>query len=131
MDGQGVRDAHEAVPLGINSGALQNAHDIAEGGLAVAIAECCEAGGIGAAIELPENFDLFGEAPGRGFIVSGPHAALGGFTIIGRVGGDALEIALAPALAPALLPVVPVVQLLKVAVSELHRVREHGLVEYI
>jgi phosphoribosylformylglycinamidine synthase len=127
MDGQAVRDAHEAVRLGINSGALQNAHDIAEGGLAVAIAECCEAGGIGAAIELPENFDLFGEAPGRGFIVSGPHAALGGFTIIGRVGGDALEIALAPAL----LPAVPVVQLLKVAVSELHRVREHGLVEYI
>ena len=115
MDGQAVRDAHEAVRLGINSGALQNAHDIAEGGLAVAIAECCEAGGIGATIELAEDFDLFGEAPGRGFVVSGPEAALSGFTIIGRVGGDALEIA----------------GLLKLAVSELHRVREHGLVEYV
>jgi phosphoribosylformylglycinamidine synthase II len=115
MDGQAVRDAHEAVRLGINSGALQNAHDIAEGGLAVTIAECCVAGGIGAAIELAPDFDLFGEAPGRGFIVSGPQAALAGFPIIGRVGGDWLEIA----------------GRLKLAVSELHRVREHGLVEYV
>jgi phosphoribosylformylglycinamidine synthase subunit PurL len=115
MDGQAVRDAHDAVRHGINSGALQNAHDIAEGGLAVAIAECCVAGGIGALIELPDNFDLFGEAPGRGFVVSGPDAALREFTIIGRVGGDALEIA----------------GRLKLAVSELHRVREHGLAEYV
>jgi phosphoribosylformylglycinamidine synthase II len=115
MDEQAVRDAHQAVRLGINSGALQNAHDIAEGGLAVAIAECCVAGGIGATIELPDGYDLFGEAPGRGFIVSGGEAALTGFQIIGRVGGDALDIA----------------GRCKLAVSELDRVREHGLVEYV
>ncbi len=85
-----VRDAQEAVRYGIRSGALKNAHDVSEGGLAVAIAECCLAGGIGARVELPGDFELFGEAPGRAFVVSG--AAPSG-VVIGRVGGDALEIA--------------------------------------
>jgi phosphoribosylformylglycinamidine synthase len=60
--------------------------------LAVALAECCIAGGIGATIELPEGLDLFGEAPGRAFVVSGPEAALAGSQIIGRVGGDRLHL---------------------------------------
>jgi phosphoribosylformylglycinamidine synthase len=87
---QVVRDAHDAVRTGIRSGALSSAHDIAEGGLAVALAECCLAGGIGAAVELPDAVDLFGEAPGRAFLVSGsaPPGA-----VIGRVGGNVLEIA--------------------------------------
>jgi phosphoribosylformylglycinamidine (FGAM) synthase-like enzyme len=110
MDKQAVRDAHEAVREGVRSGALHSAHDIAEGGLAVAIAECCVAGAIGAKVELA---DLFGEAPGRGFVVSGPQ--LDGFEVIGRVGGEELEI----------------VGQLKLPVSALRDAREAGLAELV
>jgi phosphoribosylformylglycinamidine synthase len=92
LDEQAVREAHDKVRLGVRAGALHNAHDIAEGGLAVAIAECCLAGGIGARIELPDGLDPFAEAPGQAFIVSGDADALGGSQVIGRVGGAELEI---------------------------------------
>jgi len=92
VDLQALRAAHAAVREGVRAGRLVSAHDIAEGGLAVALAECCVAGGIGARLTLPGGFDLFGEAPGCGFVVSGPPEALAGFTIIGEVGGEALEI---------------------------------------
>jgi phosphoribosylformylglycinamidine synthase subunit PurL len=91
-DPSGLRDAQSSVRDGVRSGALHSAHDVADGGLAVSLAESCLAGGIGALIDLPGGFDLFGEAPGRAFIVSGPTDALSEFTVIGRVGGDALEI---------------------------------------
>ena len=39
---------HAAVRQGVRSGALRSAHDVAEGGLAVALAECCVASGRGA-----------------------------------------------------------------------------------
>ena len=58
----------------VNAGALRSAHDIAEGGIAVALAECCIAGQIGATVELPAGIEPFAEAPGRAFIVSGPEA---------------------------------------------------------
>jgi phosphoribosylformylglycinamidine synthase len=87
-----VRDAQAAVRMGVRNEALHNAHDIAEGGLAVALAECCLAGDLGARVELPEDFELFGEAPGRAFVVSGPPGAVAG-TVIGEVGGGALQIA--------------------------------------
>ncbi len=92
-----------AVREAVRTGRLSSAHDIAEGGLAVALAECCLAGGIGAAVELagdpaetavgpsaggspaapgagqagpqPTTSALFGEAPG-GFLLSGPADAL-------------------------------------------------------
>jgi phosphoribosylformylglycinamidine synthase len=109
MDGLPVRDAQEYVRLAIRSGALHSAHDIAEGGLAVAIAECCLAGGIGAAVELDaDDVDLFGECPGRAFVVSGD--APGG-RVIGRVGGDRLRIGVA----------------LNLALSELASARDGGL----
>jgi phosphoribosylformylglycinamidine synthase subunit PurL len=92
-----VRDA-------VRAGALSSAHDVAEGGLAVALAECCLAGGLGASVVLdaranppsdpngapsprspldplspdcPEDAveRLFGEGPGD-FVVSGPRNAL-------------------------------------------------------
>jgi phosphoribosylformylglycinamidine synthase len=88
VDAAAVRDAHEAVRYGVRSEALKGAHDVAEGGLAVAMAECCIAGGIGATVRLP---DLFGEALGCAFIVSGPD--LEGWNVIGQVGGSHLEIA--------------------------------------
>jgi phosphoribosylformylglycinamidine synthase len=86
-------------------------HDIAEGGLAVALAEACVAGGVGARVELPEDFELFGEAPGRAFVVSGTEAALEGHRLIGRVGGSELEIA----------------GILKVPLSGLRQARDGGL----
>jgi phosphoribosylformylglycinamidine synthase len=64
----------------------------------VALAECCIAGGEGARIELDavDAAALFGEGPGA-FVVSAPAEALAAFgqaaTVIGTVGGDALEIA--------------------------------------
>jgi len=91
-DAERVRDAHETVRNGVRSGTLRSAHDVAEGGLAAALAECCLAGGIGARIELPEGTELFGEAPGRAFIVSGPPDGFQGLPLIGSVGGDELEI---------------------------------------
>ena len=108
-----MRAAQFAVREAVRVGGLSSAHDIAEGGLAVALAECCLAGGLGAEVRLDalagesdedgEGDDpvqtLFGEAPG-GFLVSGISTgvrALGRRTrvrVIGSVGPDALRIKL-------------------------------------
>ena len=74
-----------AVREAVRAGALSSAHDIAEGGLAVALAECCLAGTVGAKVALTaarlrtststDTLTLFGEGPG-GFIVSAPRDAL-------------------------------------------------------
>jgi phosphoribosylformylglycinamidine synthase subunit PurL len=106
IDVDAVHAAQAAVREAVRSGSLSSAHDIAEGGLAVAIAECCLASGIGAEIELPldepaagsPDAALFGEGPG-GFIVSGTSKALSALseqiavTRLGSVGGDALTLA--------------------------------------
>jgi phosphoribosylformylglycinamidine synthase len=94
--------AQAVVRLGVREGLLSSAHDIAEGGLAVALAECCLAGGIGASVTLDAADGdpmptLFGEGPG-GFLVSGPAAEIArldptaGLRLIGTAGGDMLEI---------------------------------------
>ena len=111
-----IRDAHVAVRDAVRAGRLSSAHDVAEGGLAVALAECCVAGGLGATVRPPEGIDLFAEAPGRAFIVSGPEdtvSALG--PVLGRVGGDRLVIE----------------GLVDCAVSELRRARESGLRQWV
>jgi phosphoribosylformylglycinamidine synthase II len=101
IDLEAVLATQAAIRTAVRSGALASAHDIAEGGLAVALAECCLAGGLGASVALdaasasgaivepgaaamagtavaaadePARI-LFGEAPG-GFLVSGPESAL-------------------------------------------------------
>jgi phosphoribosylformylglycinamidine synthase len=99
VDPTKVRAAQEAVRDAVRAGEISSAHDIAEGGLVVAVAECCLAGEIGATLELGDSAesltDLFGEAPG-GFVVSGPRAVLEGLgRIVGAVGGDALEVTIA------------------------------------
>jgi phosphoribosylformylglycinamidine synthase subunit PurL len=110
IDVAAVRSAQFAVRGAVRVGGLSSAHDIAEGGLAIALAECCLAGGLGAEVRLDalagEHGDdddedpfrvLFGEGPG-GFIVSGIHTgvcALGRRTrlrVIGTVAPDALRI---------------------------------------
>ena len=92
-----LRAMHAAIRQAVRSGALRSAHDVAEGGLAVALAECCVAGGLGAEVDVDtSDAALFGEAPGA-FVVSGPRDAFTAFgaaaTIVGIVGGDELRIA--------------------------------------
>src|SRR4051812_30007641 len=96
FDVDAIRDTLAAVRTAVREGRVSSAHDVAEGGLAVALAECCLSGGVGARIEIPGDVKplplLYGEAPG-GFVVSGPRdevAKLG--TVIGEVGGDELHI---------------------------------------
>ncbi len=96
-----VLAAHAAVREAVRAGAVRSAHDVAEGGLAVALAECCLAGGVGAEVALGAVPDvtvaLFGEGPG-GFVVSGSAAALAELAarapvrMLGTVGGEALTI---------------------------------------
>jgi len=124
LDADAARATHAAVREAVRSGALASAHDIAEGGLLVALAESCLAGGLGATIALPSagaDADLFGEAPGRAFIVSGPEdalrAALPDAIVIGRVGGEALELSAAEVHVQA-------------ALSELRAARDGGLVKF-
>jgi phosphoribosylformylglycinamidine synthase len=102
MDGAAALAAHRAVRSAVRAGELTSAHDIAEGGIATALAECCIAGQIGARVALPDGLDPFGEALGRAFVVSGSPegvAAIGTgepgvapVAVIGRVGGPALEL---------------------------------------
>jgi phosphoribosylformylglycinamidine synthase II len=102
IDIEAIRATHAAVRAAVRSGALRSVHDIAEGGLAVALAECCLAGELGAQVQLPlatsVSATLFGEGPG-GFVVSAgaqaldelrPHTAV---VTLGTVGGDSLTIA--------------------------------------
>jgi phosphoribosylformylglycinamidine synthase subunit PurL len=110
IDVAAVRSAQFAVRGAVRVGGLSSVHDIAEGGLTIALAECCLAGGLGVDARLDalvgEDDDdedlfriLFGEGPG-GFIVSGISTgvrALGRRTyvrVIGTVRPDALSIGL-------------------------------------
>jgi phosphoribosylformylglycinamidine synthase len=133
VDVQDVRAAQSTVREAVRAGTLSSAHDIAEGGLAVALAECCLAGGLGAEVELEEVFweatqpaepspegvtpaatavtaALFGEGPG-GFLVSGEQESLRELAarasvpvrLIGRVGEDVLNIVEAGAVAGTML----------------------------
>ncbi len=90
-----VRDA-------VRAGKLSSAHDISDGGLACALAECAIGAGVGCRADLQHLRErgcspdeaLFGEGAG-GFVVSGERAALEqlGATFLGEIGGDAIEIA--------------------------------------
>ncbi len=85
---------------------LSSAHDVSDGGLGVALAECCIAGRIGCSVELPSGADslsmLFHEEPSRVVVSFAPEQrakvqerceALGvPFLLLGFVGGDTLEI---------------------------------------
>jgi phosphoribosylformylglycinamidine synthase subunit PurL len=96
--------AQLAIRRAVRRGTLSSAHDIAEGGIAVALAESCLAGDLGAAVVLPDTVKplraVFGEGSG-GFIVSGSEAALRGLArhtpvfVLGAVGGRTLSIAVA------------------------------------
>ncbi len=115
IDVAAVAAAQIAVREAVRAGSCSSAHDIAEGGLAVALAECCLAGGLGAEVELAATraaadgpgagrsaggelaARLFGEGAG-GFLVSGSGDAIASVAErtpvveLGAVGGDALTI---------------------------------------
>ncbi len=103
------RRVQEACRASIGARLLRSAHDCAEGGLAVALAEACVTGpaALGAAVELPvagerEDLALFGEGPSRVVVSVAAAAArafealVGEFAVpwrwIGRVQGERLVI---------------------------------------
>ena len=105
------RSIHDAVRALIKSRLIKSAHDCSEGGLAVALAECCLANReepIGATITIPEGRSdvlLFNEAQGRiGTDTSATNATAVLFLLeargvsarrLGSVGGEELKISMA------------------------------------
>jgi phosphoribosylformylglycinamidine synthase subunit PurL len=102
------RAAHEFVLDAAAGGLLRSAHDVAEGGMLVALAECCLLGGRGVRCgtlrldgEIRADAVFFGESQGR-FIVSARSRAVPEIQalarrhdvelrVLGLVGGDAIE----------------------------------------
>jgi phosphoribosylformylglycinamidine (FGAM) synthase-like enzyme len=111
LDLEKEKKVQEAVLTAIEQGLLQSAHDCSDGGLAVALAECCISGpgphlGADLSLEDPIRSDalLFGESQSR-IIVSVEDKDLDAFkeilnrlgapvTFLGLVGGDRLTITL-------------------------------------
>ncbi|MCS6859491.1 MAG: phosphoribosylformylglycinamidine synthase subunit PurL [Abditibacteriales bacterium] len=109
LDFERERAVQRTVLEAAQKGLLSSAHDCSEGGLAVALAECCIEGGIGAAVELRKRQDtsrndalLFGESQSR-IIVSLPEQRVNDLlniaqqhgapvTMLGKVGGQRLRV---------------------------------------
>jgi phosphoribosylformylglycinamidine synthase subunit PurL len=109
-----VRATIELVREGVRAGQLACAHDVSDGGLACALAECAIAGEVGVRVDLDPMVELrglsgetclFGEGPG-GFVVAGERgaiedlaAAIGeqGALVIGEAGGERIELSAAEA----------------------------------
>jgi phosphoribosylformylglycinamidine synthase subunit PurL len=112
FDVQAVEAAIALVREAVRSGGISAAHDVSDGGLSCALAECAIAGGVGLSVNLddlargsdvPGEACLFGEGPG-GFVVAGTGrqlATLAGSAPevrvlpIGQAGGEILEFAAA------------------------------------
>ncbi len=114
LDLDAERALQEVTLAAITGGHIRSAHDCSDGGLAVALAECCmwsglgftsddEAGWPAASGRLAAAALLFGEAPSR-IVVSLPAAAWGALaalasaagvplTQLGTVGGTCLRVA--------------------------------------
>jgi phosphoribosylformylglycinamidine synthase subunit PurL len=103
-----VAAACAAVRAAVRAGRLASAHDVSDGGLAVALAESSIGSGRGCRVDLGPLRErgysageaLFGEGRG-GFLLSGERAALESLAtgtvdvlILGEVGGETVEIAL-------------------------------------
>jgi phosphoribosylformylglycinamidine synthase len=102
------KSAHEFILAAAEAGLLHSAHDVAEGGMLVALAECCLLGGLGVRCpplnpegDLRLDAAFFGESQGRFIVSAGSRAmpALQGLArkqhldiqLLGLVGGDAVE----------------------------------------
>jgi phosphoribosylformylglycinamidine synthase II len=97
-------DAHagaiDSIREAVRSGAAATAHDVSEGGLGCALAECAIANGVGARVDVGDDLSLFGEGPG-GVLLAGPREAIEGlaeslqphgFRMLGETGGDRVDI---------------------------------------
>jgi phosphoribosylformylglycinamidine synthase len=102
------RAVHRLILAAAENGLLHSAHDCSEGGMLVALAECCLLGGVGLRCpairpEAPLRLDaaFFGESPSR-FIVSLPSRAMPELqslarrhhveiSLLGLAGGNSLE----------------------------------------
>ena len=105
-----VGAAIRAVRDAVRAGSVSSAHDVSDGGLACAIAECAIAGGLGCRVDLDPLVEargcsgesaLFGEGPG-GFIVSGEPSKLEAVAdrgvevlVIGEAGGEEIGVSAA------------------------------------
>ena len=102
-----VAAACVAVRDAVRAGKLSSAHDVSDGGLACALAECAIGSGLGCQVDLQHLRErgcspdeaLFGEGPG-GFLVSGEREKLEALAregvevlLLGKVGGKEIEIA--------------------------------------
>jgi phosphoribosylformylglycinamidine synthase subunit PurL len=102
------RSVQAACRTGIRRGWVKSAHDSSEGGLAIALAESCIGGGLGASVELisAENcldYAMFAEGGARIIVSVSPDNQTewenylnaninGNWELIGTVNGDALQI---------------------------------------
>jgi phosphoribosylformylglycinamidine (FGAM) synthase-like enzyme len=113
---EAVRAAIELVRNAVRAGTVSCAHDVSDGGLGCALAECAIAGGVGVRADLDRLVELrgasgeaclFGEGPG-GFVVAGAAAKLRALAAegaqlgvevvpIGEAAGDRIEISAAEA----------------------------------
>ncbi len=114
-----LKALHAAIRQAVRGGVLHSAHDVAEGGVAVALAEAALASGLGFVVSgLSGEDELFGEGPGA-FVVSGPASALSAFggaaRVIGTVGGSSATIE----------------GVLSVALDELDRAFTYGLADLL
>jgi phosphoribosylformylglycinamidine synthase len=98
------RALQNLIASSIRSGLIKSAHDLSEGGLAVALAECCYSnvhrGPIGAQVEIPSHLevrkDMFGEVSSRVLLATTDpaavrtHAEAAGLNAyeLGKVGGE-------------------------------------------
>ncbi|MBS1676025.1 MAG: phosphoribosylformylglycinamidine synthase subunit PurL [Actinobacteria bacterium] len=97
-----VAAACATVREAVRAGRVASAHDVSDGGLACALAECAIGAGLGCRADLQELRErgctpeeaLFGEGTG-GFVLSGDRAELEalGARVIGEVGGTTIELA--------------------------------------
>ncbi len=97
-----VATACAIVREAVRAGRVASAHDVSDGGLACALAECAIGAGLGCRADLQDLRErgctpqeaLFGEGPG-GFVLSGERAELEalGALVIGEVGGTTIELA--------------------------------------
>ncbi|HLT58816.1 MAG: phosphoribosylformylglycinamidine synthase subunit PurL [Limnochordales bacterium] len=118
LDLEAERRVQAACLAAAERGLVRSAHDCAEGGLAVALAECCLAGGVGASVDLSSDLRpdalLFGESQSRIVLSVAPEhwpalqeiaAAYGApLARLGTTGGQQLAVAIngRPAMALAL-----------------------------
>jgi phosphoribosylformylglycinamidine (FGAM) synthase-like enzyme len=107
VDLAGEKAVHTALLEAIGDGLVRSAHDCSEGGVAVALAECCIVSGLGATVtlddDLPAVDSLFSETQGRVIVTCAEADAERliavfshydvAWSVIGEVGGDRLDVA--------------------------------------